>query len=151
MKKIILATFILFVATFANALNIGDSLPTFEIEDQFEKKQKIATDTKIVLVTAQKGMSEIIRDYLLDKPKGFLEGKKAVYVGDISGMPSLISKFFAIPKMKKYPFSILLVDEEQTKSFSKKEDTITVYSVENGKVVKVEYISSAKELENIFQ
>lgn len=151
MKKVIIATIMLFVATFANALNVGDSIPTFEIKDQFEKKQAIAADTKIILVTAEKGMSEIIRDVLLAKPEGFLESKKAVYVGDISGMPSLIARFFALPKMKKYPFSILLVDEEQTKSFSKKEEKITVYLVDNGKVTKVKYISTAKELEEVLK
>jgi NADPH-dependent ferric siderophore reductase len=151
MKKLIVAVFILFVATFANALNVGDSIPTFEIEDQFEKKQTIASDTKIILVTAEKGMSEIIRDYLLAQPEGFLVSKKAVYVGDISGMPSLIARFFALPKMKKYPFSILLVDEEQTKSFSKKEESITVYSVENGTVSNVKYIKTAEELKAVFK
>jgi NADPH-dependent ferric siderophore reductase len=151
MKKLIVAVFMLFVATFANALNVGDSIPTFEIEDQFEKKQTIASDTKIILVTAEKGMSEIIRDYLLAQPEGFLVSKKAVYVGDISGMPSLIARFFALPKMKKYPFSILLVDEEQTKSFSKKEESITVYSVENGTVSNVKYIKTAEELKAVFK
>jgi NADPH-dependent ferric siderophore reductase len=151
MKKLIVAVFMLFVATFANALNVGDSIPTFEIEDQFEKKQTIASDTKIILVTAEKGMSEIIRDYLLSQPEGYLESKKAVYVGDISGMPSLIARFFALPKMKKYPFSILLVDEEQTKSFSKKEESITVYSVENGTVSNVKYIKTAEELKAVFK
>jgi hypothetical protein len=66
-------------------------------------------------------------------------------------MPSLIARFFALPKMKKYPFSILLVDEEQTKSFSKKEEKITVYLVHNGKVTNVQYISTAKELEEVLK
>ena len=42
--------------------------------------------------------------------ENILEKNSAVYVADISGMPSLISKFIALPKMKKYPFSVLLLE-----------------------------------------
>ncbi len=150
MKKILFSVLLL-VATFANALNIGDATPTFDIKDQFEKTHKIAADAKTILVAADKGTSEILRDYLLAKDKNFLTANKAYYVADISGMPSLIAKFFALPKMKKYPFSILLVDENQTKSFTKKEGNITIYSVENGKVKDIKYVKDAAGLNSVFK
>lgn len=150
MKKILFSV-LLFVATFANALSIGDTTPTFDIKDQFGKAQKISVDTKTILVAGDKASGEILKEYLLKKEKGFLEAKKTYYVADISGMPSLISKFFALPKMKKYPFSILLVDEEQTKSFSKKEDKITVYSVIEGKISAIKYIETAAQLDAVFK
>jgi len=150
MKKILFSA-LLFVATFANALSVGDATPTFAIKDQFEKAHTIAADTKTILVAADKGTSEVLRDYLLTKEKGFLEANKAYYVADISGMPSLIAKFFALPKMKKYPFSILLVDENQTKEFDKKEGNITVYTVTDGKVSAVKYVKTAEELASIFK
>merc|ERR1711879_937512 len=114
---------LLFVATFANALNIGDATPTFEIKDQFEKMYKISADAKTILVAESRGTSVIIREYLLTKDKNFLAANKAHYIADISGMPSLISKWIALPKMKKYPFSILLVNEEQAKEKKKKKNT----------------------------
>jgi len=150
MKKILFSA-LLFVATFANALNVGDTTPTFDIKDQFEKKHKIAADAKTILVAADKGTSEILRDYFLAKDAKFLANNKAYYVADISGMPSLIAKFFALPKMKKYPFSVLLVDEEQTKSFTKKEGNITVYTVENGKVSNIKYVKDTAGLDSVFK
>ena len=150
MKKILFVAALL-IATFANALNIGDSTPTFEIKDQFEKMHKISADAKTIIVAESRGTSVIIREYLLTKDTNFLETNKAHYIADISGMPSLISKFIALPKMKKYPFSILLVNEEQAKSFSTKEDQITVYSVENGKVTNVKYITTTEELDAVFK
>ena len=142
---------LLFVATFANALNIGDATPTFEIKDQFEKMHKISADAKTILVAESRGTSVIIREYLLTKDKNFLAANKAHYIADISGMPSLISKWIALPKMKKYPFSILLVNEEQAKSFSTKEDEITVYTVTDGKVSDVKYIKTTEELAAVFK
>lgn len=150
MKKILFSV-LLFVATFANALNIGDATPTFEIKDQFDKSYKLSADTKTILVAETRSTSVIIREYLLSKDKNFLTANKTQYIADISGMPGLISKYIAIPKMKKYPFSILLVDEEQAKSFSTKEDEITVYSVVDGKVSDVKYIKTTEELDAVFK
>lgn len=150
MKKILFSV-LLFVATFANALNIGDATPTFEIKDQFDKSYKLSADTKTILVAETRSTSVIIREYLLSKDKDFLTANKTQYIADISGMPGLISKYIAIPKMKKYPFSILLVDEKQAKSFSTKEDEITVYSVVDGKVSDVKYIKTTEELDAVFK
>lgn len=149
-KKLLFSALLL-AATFANALNIGDSVPSFEIKDQFEKMHKIAADTKTILVAADKDTSEILRDYFLAKDGNFLTTNKAYYVADISGMPSLISKFFALPKMKKYPFSVLLVDEEQTKTFTKKEGNITVYTVNNGKITDIKYVTNSAGLDSVFK
>ena len=86
-----------------------------------------------------KVQSDMLRDYLLplsEKKENILEKNSAVYVADISGMPSLISKFIALPKMKKYPFSVLLLDDTNKDNFVKEDGKIIVYSLENGKVVK---------------
>ena len=150
MKKVLIMLFVAFVS-FANALNIGDSTPTFQIKDQFEKMHKISADAKTILVAESRSTSVIVREYLLTKDTNFLANNKAHYIADISGMPSLISKWIALPKMKKYPFSILLVNEEQAKSFSTKEDKITVYTVTDGKVSGVKYIETEKELDAVFK
>jgi hypothetical protein len=150
MKKVLIMLFVAFVSL-ANALNIGDSTPTFQIKDQFEKMHKISADAKTILIAESRGTSVIIREYLLSKDVNFLEANKAHYIADISGMPSLISKFIALPKMKKYPFPILLVDEEQAKSFSTKDDKITVYTITDGKVSGVKYIETEEELAAIFK
>ncbi len=72
-------------------------------------------------------------------------------MADISGMPSLISKFIALPKMKKYPFSILLLDDTNKDNFTKEDGKIIVYSLEAGKVTKIEKISTNEELANIIK
>ncbi len=150
MKKILLTVLFTFLSV-ANALNIGDKVPSFQIKDQFDKKHSIKADTKLIVVAGDMDASDVLKEYLKAKPKGFLESKKAYYIADISGMPSLISKFFALPKMKKYPFSILLVDEEQVKSFDKKDENITVYIIKDGKVSDKKYIKTAKELDEVFK
>ena len=37
---------------------------------------------------------------------------RLVYVADISGMPALVTRMFALPKMRELPFPIALVRED---------------------------------------
>ena len=150
MKKI-LFTILLAIGAFANSLTIGDSIPNLTINDQFEKVHTIKADTKTILFSATKAESETIKVFLESKDKGFLEKNNIQYIADITGMPSIISKFFALPKMKKYDFSILLIDEKNKDLFSVKEEKITVYTFKDSKVSDVKYISTKEELENLFK
>mgnify|MGYP006924598548 CR=1 FL=1 len=49
-------------------------------------------------------------------------------------MPSVISYLFALPKMKKYNYNVLLIEEDDDKRFSTQEEKLTVYKLENGEI-----------------
>ena len=151
-KKIVLAT-LLALGLNAASLNIDSSIVDIKIKDQFDKVHTLNSDVKTILFASDKGTSDMLRDYLLplSEKENVLEKNSAVYVADISGMPSLISKFIALPKMKKYPFSILLLDDINKDNFVKEDGKIIVYSLENGKVVKIDKISTKEELANFIK
>jgi len=138
------------ILSFAQTLKVGDTLPTITLADQFEKTHTVSDKSKRILVAFDKSTSDLLKEFLLAKDDDFLKNNQTVYIGDISGMPSLIAKFFAIPKMKKYPFSILFLDEKNENTFSKKEDKITVYTLENGKIKNLSHLSTKEELANLF-
>ena len=146
-KKLLLATF-LALGLNAASLNVDSTVNYIKIKDQFEKEHTIGTNVKTILFASDKKTSDMLRDYLLplSEKENILEKNSAVYVADISGMPSLISKFIALPKMKKYPFSVLLLDDTNKDNFVKEDGKIIVYSLENGKVVKIDKISTKEEL-----
>ena len=151
-KKLLLATF-LALGLNAASLNVDSTVNDIKIKDQFEKEHTIGTNVKTILFASDKKTSDMLRDYLLpiSEKENVLEKNGAVYVADISGMPSLISKFIALPKMKKYPFSILLLDDTNKANFTKEDGKIIVYSLEAGKVVKIYKISTKEELANIIK
>lgn len=150
MKKLLITVIIAF-GLHAAPIEMGTKIDNLEIVDQFEKLHKIGEDTKLILFASDKETSDILKDYLLSKKENILEKNSAVYVADISGMPSIISKFIALPKMKKYPFSILLLDENSKELFTKEDGKIIVYDLENLEVKNIRKISTSKELEEIIK
>lgn len=132
-------------------MKVGDNLPKYKIFDQFEKEHVLSSDTNILIVTSSKLTGEIVKEYLLDQEKDFLKNNNAYYIADISQMPSMISKLFAIPKMKEYPFSVLLIDKEQAKIFNKKDDHVSIYIIKNRKVLSINYIKEKEELAHFFR
>ncbi|MCT7545178.1 hypothetical protein N5T80_02470 [Aliarcobacter cryaerophilus] len=147
LKKIILAS-LLALGLNAAPLAVDSVVDNLKIKDQNEVEKVIDTNVKTILFASDKSTSDMLRDYLLplSEKENILEKNSAVYVADISGMPSLISKFIALPKMKKYPFSVLLLDDTNKDNFVKEDGKIIVYSLENGKVVKIDKISTKEEL-----
>jgi hypothetical protein len=146
MKKLLLLSF-LAVSLFASSFKVGDNFPSFNYKDQFKTAHTLHSDTKTVIIAFTRDGGNVVKDTLIPKGKGFLESKKAIYIADISGMPSLISSFFAIPKMKKYPFNILLEQENSLQDvYPYSEEKVTVIKLDNKKVVSIEYITTSAEL-----
>lgn len=151
MIKKFLFTVFLGLSAFANSLTIGNDLPTLTIKDQFEKEHTVDANIKTIIFSATKSEGVTIKEFLLAKDKDYLTTNKAVYVADITGMPSLITKFIAMPKMKDYPFPVLLVDEAHKTLFPVKEDMISVISLENGKITDIKYVKTTAELVEILK
>ena len=151
MFKKLLLTACLAVGLFANSLTTGSEVPNIKIKDQFEKEHTLDASFKTILFTASKDENGTIRDFINEKGKSeFLTTNGMAYIADITGMPSLITKFFAMPKMKKYEFPILLIDEENKALFPVQDEKISVISLENGKVTDVKYVKTKEELAALF-
>ena len=151
MLKKLIFTALLALGAFANSLSVGSDVSQIKIKNQFDAINPIAAETKTILFASDKATSDILKEYLLSKEGDILTKNNALYVGDISGMPSLISKFIALPKMKKYPFSVMLLDDTNKDFFGKEEGKIIVYSLDNLKITEMKSISTAKELEEIIK
>jgi hypothetical protein len=151
MIKKFLFTIFLGLSAFANSLTVGSELPVLTVKDQFDKEFTIDAKVKTVIFSATKEESNTIKEFLAAKDKDYLINNNIAYVADITGMPSLISKFIAIPKMKDYAFSILLIDEDNKVLFPVEEDKISIITLENSKVTNIKFIKTAADLAAIFK
>ena len=149
MKQII-CILLLGSALFAGP-KIRTGFPEFPLVDQFGQKQKVQRKgTSKVIVSFEKEVSTAINHVLLKQDKAFLTDNNVTYISDISHAPKLIIDWVALPKMKKFPFKIALIyDKNTAEKLDHKKGKITVYSLKDGAIVKIEFIAPralAKEL-----
>ena len=151
MIKKLLLTIFLGVVAFANPLTVNNSVPELKIKDQFEKEHTLDSNVKTIIFSATKDENNTIKEFLNSKGNDFLTTNHVVYVADITGMPSLITKFIALPKMKNYYFPILLIDEENKVLFPVEKDKITIITLDNSKITDVKYIKTTEDLAATFK
>jgi hypothetical protein len=133
------------------AARLGDSL-ILELKDQHDQSVAINEQTNLILFAAGKSTSALMSKTLEDLPPSTLKDKKALYVADISGMPSFITKIVAIPKMQKRPYTIaLLRDETLSKRFPQKDGAITIIKLKAGKVTDITFVTKQEEIVKALQ
>ena len=132
---------------------VGSVLTPLSLNNQHDKLIKVNKDVKIILFAVEKAPSDVVNEFLMKKDTDFLVKNKAYFIADISGMPSLITSMFAIPKMKKRPYDILLVRGEQlaqVTSIPRKKEFVTLVKITDGKVTAVHYVNTVDQLAKVF-
>ena len=86
----------------------GNWLPEFSLKDQFGEPGFVDASVRLILFSRDMEGGEILKAGLEGLPEGALSSAHIVYVSDISGMPRLVARMFALPKMRKRPYAMLL-------------------------------------------
>ena len=58
---------------------------------------------------------------------------------------------FTLPKLRDYKYTILLIYDESNTKFEKQNNKITTYSLENGFIKNINFVSSVDELERVLK
>ncbi|NPA82190.1 MAG: hypothetical protein GXO31_06230 [Epsilonproteobacteria bacterium] len=131
-----------------------DSQIDFTLPDQFSKPHSLKEDTKILIMTFSKEAAHTVKNFLKQQPKGYLEEKKAMFIADISPMPTVIRNAFALPDLKKSSYTILLIYDKEIAKKLKNEDKknlIEIVRLNNKKAEDIKYVKTAKELQEILE
>lgn len=125
----------------------GESLQEFTLKNQHDAEAKVDKTIKYLVFAKDKKGSQIVEKAFKEVDKTYFAKKNMLYVADVSGMPGFALSWFAKPKMKKYPFQVLL-DEEPgpTKDFPSKKDQVSLLYLDQLNMTKVEYFDSAESL-----
>lgn len=133
-------------------LVVGNPLPEINYTNQWEEPSPIPVETTKVLFISDMDASKIIHPILEKEGKGYLESKQAVLVSDIHRMPSLISKFVALPKMKSYPYTLRLVREEKIADpFPRTKGSLTLIQLKAGKITKIQVSNAEAEIRSFLE
>lgn len=130
-------------------VSVGAKFPELTLEDQHGTKKSLVPETKTVLISSNMELSKSIHAWLKDKPATYLEDNNIQYIADITPMPGIISWLFAKPKMRKYPFTILLVDDDEfAAKFPQKEEKLAVFQLNPDRTVRnIAFVNSIEEVD----
>ena len=132
---------LLTITTLFGEVKVGESFPTLTLVDQYDQNISVDNSTKTLLLSFQKGVSSGIQTFLKSKEENFLEKNNALYIADISGMPSFLVGLFALPKMKKFNFKVALIYEDNVADpIPREEDKVTVIKLNNQKILSIEFV-----------
>ncbi len=148
--KIVIFFILLITSSFSQDFGINGKIEHFSLPDQFNKIHTINGDIKTIVVSFEKDTGKMVNEFLASKAPDFLQKHHAAFIANISGMPSIITKLFALPKMQDYKHTILLIYDENDKRFLQKDELSTVYKIENGVIKNIEFVEDKKGLEKIF-
>lgn len=124
----------------AGTLSIGDAVPAISAQDQHGVHYAFTNGTQYILIAVEMGPATTANHKIADQGAGYLEEHGAVYLMDIHTMPS-IGRFFAFPKMRKYPERIIFIDAPHVLDWVPvKPGCLTVLELTpNGHIKKVGY------------
>ena len=145
-------TTLLLMSTLFAEIKVGETFPKLTLVDQFDEKTEVKTKgSTTLLLSFEKDVSADIKKYIATKEKGFLVTNNIMYISDISSMPSFITSWVAIPKMKKFTFKISLIyNEKEASSISRKKGKATLIRLKDNHIEKVTFIAP-KELDSVLK
>jgi len=134
-------------ATATDGINVGSKI-TFTLPDQFDKAHTLTNDTKKLILVFAKATGHTVKEFLKTQSADYLSKKNALFVADISPMPTVIRNTFALPDFKKSSYSVLLIyDEEIAKELKNVDNAekIAGATMENGVVKDIKFVSTKEE------
>ncbi|WP_404414522.1 hypothetical protein LG277_12735 [Vreelandella aquamarina] len=136
----------------SSPLQTGDDFPSLQLPDAFGNAYQLPyPGVRHVLFSADMDANDLMKQSFGELEKGDFTAAGLVYVADISGMPRLVARLFAIPSLRDYPFRVLLAREaEQLAMLPREEGAVSVISLsQNGEVEKLDFVRDDKNLKEL--
>lgn len=135
----------------AEVLQPGDTLPVFSLKDQHEQPFTFTPGPRVVVAAFSMTAGQQANAFFARQPADFLAQKQALFIANIHGMPA-IGRYFALPKMKKYPHRILLGDDAHLfDRYPQHAGKLTVLHLDPlGKITAIAFVDAEKSLPAIF-
>jgi len=155
-KKIVLLLLALSLSLFgANQIKTGSKvseLNTYSFETPQGKSLKIPASPKLIIIAFEKDTAAFVNEYLNSKTPPYLPKHRALFIADIHAMPSIISRMFALPKLRKYRHIIYLHYQDEFQNvIPNKEDEVTLLHVQNGQITNITFAKNKQELQDAIE
>lgn len=131
-------------AALAEPLAPGATMPALTLADQHDQAGSIDRDTRLVLFTSDMDASDHAKEALADEGAARLAAAHAVWVANISRMPGIITRLFALPSLRKRPYRMLLDrDGKATADIPATSGKVTLIHLDDLRIERIDYADSA--------
>jgi hypothetical protein len=146
-RAILIGLLVVAIRAGAAPVGQGDVIEPFSLEDQHGTAHRVDGSVAIILFSRDMAGGDVLKEALKDAPPEALSNVHAVYVADISGMPRLVARLFAIPSMRRRPYSMLLDrDGSKTAVFPDLEGQATLIFLDALKVTHVLHLATPSDV-----
>jgi hypothetical protein len=128
-------------------IGVGEMLPELALTDQHDRAARLDAGTRLLLFAPDRASSELAHEVLTPLGGDALAQAGIRYVADISAMPAVVTRMFALPKMRDYSYPVLLGrDPEDTAALPRRPGEVTLIRVETGEITDLGYVAQAEVL-----
>lgn len=132
-------------------LSQAQALRAEAFKDQWDNTQTLDGDTRWLVVSQSMDAGDIVKETFEKLDLASPADHGMLYLADVSGMPGLVTKFFALPAMRDYAFPMALIRAEDELAAMKlpitSEEAVTVLALESLDVVDVLMFDDAAAFE----
>jgi len=141
------------IASATATIQAGADWPGLSLPDQHDKVTSLSSDNLRMVIFATERKPADWAQEIIDKHfKSAALGGKMALVFDVSRMPSLVARMFAVPSFRERAFPILVARDPVTVAFlPRKEGSIAVLTIQSGKVVGIDFAGDAATLEQLMR
>ncbi|ASJ24418.1 hypothetical protein LH462_04455 [Laribacter hongkongensis] len=124
----------------------GSTLPPITLEDQHGTPYILGPDTRLLVFTSEKATSAFVNEAFKGE-QARLKAPQVIHVSDISAMPGVITRMFALPKLRDLPFTVALAYKETSVAdLPRQAGAATVMRLQNGRVESIAYARNTQDL-----
>lgn len=134
-------------AACVQAVEVGERLAPWTLLDQFDQPYSLDSQLQVLLVARSMAGAKVLAAALDQLPKGYLESRKAVFLADISRMPSVIAAAFVVPAMRAYNYRVMLDRSARiTPRYPVADDAVLWLQLQDGRVQSQQVFTQADAL-----
>jgi hypothetical protein len=145
---VVLVALLLALPARAETYVVGSTLPELSLKDQHGEPHAIDEDVRGILFSRDMDGGGVLRKSLEEAGADLLKRTGSVYVADVSRMPGLVRRLFALPRLRRRGYPVLLdEDGSLTKDFPSAEGKGTLIELKGLRITRIRHFSAPEELE----
>ena len=131
----------------AELLTVGAQLPSMTLTTQHDKAYSFDNSVKRIVMSAEKQSAGMVTELLDNKAASYLKETNTVYLADMHRMPSLITKFVALPQLREKTYDIVLGREEaDLAAFPREKGCLTLIALKEQRIESIKFLCTEDEL-----